>query len=379
MQNIFLLGSTGSIGTRTLDVVRNNKDKYKIYALQAHSNIELLLRQAAEFSPAVIVVTDRGSGEKIKNFLPANTRLFVGAEHLPEIAAAKEVDTVVAAAAGISSIETVISALINRKKVALANKEVLVAAGSIISGIARGTNQKILPVDSEHSAVFQCIDGNRGAEINRLILTASGGPFRETSAEELAKMTAADTLRHPTWSMGKKITIDSATMFNKGLEVIEAWWLFDVPEEKIDVLVHPQSIVHSMVEFSDRNTLAVLSHPDMYLPISYALSYPERIACAHSPLALAGKSLDFFAPDGEKFPMLPLARKALKKGGLAPAVINAANDVSVELFLEGKIKFLDIYKSVNNAYERFDARDTVTVENIKKITAEVAAYTRSMK
>jgi 1-deoxy-D-xylulose-5-phosphate reductoisomerase len=374
MQNLCILGSTGSVGQRALDVVRNNKDKYNIVALSAHHNTELLLRQIREFSPQCVVVTDKSKGETFKNFLPAKTRLYTGGEYLREVAVQDAVDTVLVATAGIAALEAVVAALIGRKKIALASKEILVTAGSIIQHIADETGQRILPVDSEHSAVLQCLLAAPQVKVNKIILTASGGPFLHLPPEKLQNITAKEALNHPTWKMGRKITVDSATMFNKGLEIIEARWLFDIELRNIEILIHPQSIVHAMVEFADYNTLAVLSHPDMYQPISFALSYPERLQANLPTLNLIGKSLDFFLPPPDKFPFLSLCRKVLELGGLAPTVLNAANDATVTLFLDGKIKFTQIYNTVQKALEKFKTNDMVTIENIIRLTSEVCTY-----
>jgi 1-deoxy-D-xylulose-5-phosphate reductoisomerase len=420
MQRLLILGSTGSIGTQTLSVVRQNKRLYEVVGLCARSDTDKLLAQIKEFSPRFVGVVDEKRAADIKPFLPAGTRLMSGEKCLSELAALEEADTVVVASSGIASIDAIITALIKNKKIALANKEALVTAGQIITKIARSVGTAILPIDSEHSAILQCLNGayaagSRGCNadgvkpiggeattddvggvayyaanvVRKLILTASGGPFLKTAPHRLKMVTAADALGHPTWKMGKKISIDSSTMFNKGLEVIEAKWLFGVDIDKIEVLVHPQSIVHSLVEFCDRSVLAQLGIASMELPIAYALSYPDRIPTAANDmdtdgagrvrqLSLIGKNLEFFSPDDKKFPLLNLCREASVRGGLYPTVINAANDIAVERFLNNEIAYPDIYKIVQKAFLNFTVFDTLTVENIIMLDAEVKKYAKKL-
>ncbi len=344
MKTISLLGSTGSIGISTLDVIEKNPGRFSVAALAAGRNVELLKRQIERFKPAVAAVIDRDHAERLKEDLgKSNTEILWGTDGYGEIASLHTVDMVVSAIVGAAGLLPTIAAIEAGKDIALANKETMVMAGPIVIEKAASRNVKILPVDSEHGAIFQSLLGHNKGDVKRIILTASGGPFRETSKEQLKDVTVEDALRHPNWEMGQKITIDSATMMNKALEIIEARWLFDLDVSRIDVIIHPQSIVHSMVEYKDGSVIAQLGVPDMRVPISYALSYPERSCSGATSLDLCREGkLEFFSPDCDKFPALRLAYEAAEKGGSMPAVLNASNEVAVDAFIKGSIGFLDI-------------------------------------
>jgi 1-deoxy-D-xylulose-5-phosphate reductoisomerase len=362
-QNIAVLGSTGSIGVSTLDVVEASGERFRPVALAARSSTQILLEQAQKFRPRWVAVTDPDAAERQDwSGLPRETKLLVGSDGLAEIAASAEVETVVAAIVGAAGLQSTWAAVEAGKRIALANKETLVMAGSLVMRRAAETGAKILPVDSEHSAVFQCLQAGRGFEVKRIILTASGGPFRNFSREQLSRVTVEQALEHPTWDMGPKITIDSATMMNKALEIVEARWLFDLPPEQIDVVIHPQSVVHSMVEYIDGSVVAQLSPPDMKLPIQYALSYPER-TCGISPkLELTSSMrLDFEPADTERFPALDLGHEAARSGGTTGAVLNAANEEAVKGFLAGELEFTEIVPVCRRIVENHthDARPTL--------------------
>ncbi len=342
MKRLSVLGSTGSIGEQTLDVVAAFPDRYRIVALAAGRNTEKLAAQVRRFRPGLVSVADAAAAESLGERLPAGgprPEVHVGAAGLEAVARA-DADLVVSALVGAVGLRPTLAAIEAGRDVALANKEVLVMAGAPVLRAVRARGVSLLPVDSEHSAIFQALAGQRGEDVARLILTASGGPFRTWSAERIAEAKVADALNHPNWDMGPKITVDSATLMNKGLEVIEARWLFDTPPERVDVVVHPQSIVHSLVEFVDGSVLAQLGLPDMRVPIAVALAHPERLPLALERLDLAALSrLDFEPPDRSRFPCLELAFDALRGGETAPAVLNAANEVAVAAFLEGAIAF----------------------------------------
>lgn len=363
MINLALLGSTGSIGTQTLEIVRDNPEKIKIISLAAGSNAELLLKQIIEFRPKYAYIKSREAYFAIKDKIPPETKLVTGDNGLERIA--QTGDTVLVAVVGIAGLPAVMAALKAKKKVALANKESLVCGGKLVMEAVKQNGDIIYPVDSEHSAIFQCLQGKADNKIRQIILTASGGPFRNTKQEDLKKMTASDALKHPTWNMGRKITVDSATLMNKGLEVIEAKWLFDVEKEQIHPVIHPESIVHSAVEFNDGAVIAQMGEPDMKLPIMYALEYPERIYSGAGFLDLAkhGK-LTFFEPDIERFPCLRLAYDALELGGNAPCALNAANEVAVEKFLCGKIGFCDIPDMAAHTIFNMNVIKNPTLEDI---------------
>jgi len=338
MKNISILGSTGSIGTQTLDIVKNNSDEFKIIGLTTNTNIELLKKQIIEFKPEVVAVMDNKKADELKQNVDIN--VYSGIEGIIKIATLDGADTVVNSLVGSIGVKPTIEAIKNKKNIALANKETLVTAGSIVMEEVRKNNVNFMPIDSEHSAIFQCINGEQIKDINKITITASGGPFRNYSKEQLENVTVQDALKHPTWNMGNKITIDSATLMNKGFEVIETHWLYGIDYENIDVVIHPQSIVHSMVEFKDHSTLAQMSIPDMKMPIQYALSYPKRFSLKTKKLNLTElKNLNFEKPNFDLFPCLKYAYEAGKIGGTLPAVLNAANEVAVYAFLDNKIKF----------------------------------------
>ena len=343
-KNIAILGSTGSIGSQTLDVVRQHSDRFGVALLTANNNADLLVTQALEFHPADVVICNEGKYNAVRYALEHTaTRVHAGMSAVCDLVTGEGVDIVVAAMVGFSGLRPTLAAIGAGKPIALANKETLVAAGSVVMGLAKARGVDILPVDSEHSAIFQCLLGageNRPAKIH---LTASGGPFRTWDRDRIAGATREAALRHPNWNMGAKITIDSATMMNKGFEVIEARWLFDLGAEQIHVVVHPESVIHSMVEFADGAVIAQLGCPDMRQPIQLALSYPERLPLSNRKLDFASiGALSFEEPDGEKFPCLPLAFEALRRGGNVPAALNAANEAAVAAFLAGRIGFYDI-------------------------------------
>lgn len=361
-KNIAILGSTGSIGTQTLDIIEEYPGMFRAAVLTARRNWELLARQARKFMPDRVVITDHEAYAKLKEVLAdLPVEVACGAEEVAAAASMDGVDTVVTAMVGYSGLLPTVAAIKAGKTIALANKETLVVAGELITELAQQHHSPIIPVDSEHGAIFQCLAGEDVDSVSRLIITASGGPFRTFTKEMLATVTAADALRHPTWRMGAKITIDSASLMNKGFEVMEARWLFGITADRIDVVVHPQSIVHSMVEFTDGSIKAQLGVPDMRLPIQYALSYPDRISSPVEHLNLTKvASLTFEQPDPERFPNLELAFRALRQGGNMPCVLNAANEVVVRAFLEDRIGFPDMSRTIERVMDRaeFLARPT---------------------
>ena len=340
-QTVAILGSTGSIGTQTLDVIDRHSELFEVYALTAHSNIDLLVEQARIYRPEVVAIADERHYKTLREALDGlPIKVFAGADSICQIAAMSPIDTVVTAMVGYSGLLPTVRAIEAGKKIALANKETLVVAGELVTDLALRNRVDIVPIDSEHSAIFQCLVGENENSVEKLILTASGGAFRDTPKDDLRLATAADALRHPTWKMGAKITIDSATMMNKGFEVIEARWLFDIPIDKIEVIIHPQSIVHSMVQFCDGSIKAQLGQPDMRHPIQYALTFPDRLDAKVERANLADiHQLTFERPDYEKFRNLGLAYDALRRGGNIPCILNAANEVAVDAFLKGKIGF----------------------------------------
>lgn len=372
MKRLSVLGSTGFIGTQTLQVVRANKDDFVIKALAVNTNAEMLYEQAKEFQPEVVCIYDKKTAEANKSRFRGVSRLVSGIEGLIECAALSGVDMVVGAIVGMIGVRPIIEAVKAGKDIALANKETLVTAGHIIMPLAKENNVKILPVDSEHSAIFQSLNGENRSQLKRILLTASGGPFRGMSKEELKKVTLADALKHPNWSMGKKITIDSATMVNKGLEIMEASWLFNVPIDDILVVVQPQSVIHSMVEYVDGAVIAQLGTPDMRLPIQYALYYPDRVF-------LDGERLDFFKlshidfeePDYDTFEGLSLAISAGNIGGSMPTVFNAANEYAVAKFIDGQIGFTDITYIIRKMMESHKVIENPDVDTILAVQNEV--------
>ncbi len=340
MKNVVLLGCTGSIGTNSVKVIQDLSDRLKVIGLAAGANVNLLEQQARSLHPAAVSINSPEHAEQLRKNLPSETEVFCGEEGLIRLATLPQADIVLISIVGTAGLKPALAAIRAGKDIALASKEVLVVAGSIVMSEARKYGVNVLTVDSEHSAIFQCLEGRPPESIRRLILTASGGPFRKTPKSEFPSITLEKALKHPSWVMGRKITIDSATLFNKGLEMIEARWLFNVGMEKVSVLVHPQSIVHSMVEFVDGSILAQMSTPDMCLPIQYALTWPERVASQRVKTNFASiGTLTFEEPDEDRFPALKLAREAGLRGGTLPAVLNAANEIAVESFVQGKIRF----------------------------------------
>ncbi len=347
MTRIALLGSTGSIGTQTIDVVAHLGPEYEIVALAAGRNVGLLAQQVQALRPALVSVADDESRAALRSLIGTDVPIEVGAEGLLAVATCDSANLVVTAVTGAMGLRPIVAALSAGKRVAPANKEPLVVAGALITELARRNGHPLVPIDSEHSAIYQCLVGERPESVERLILTASGGPFRGRSAAELLQVTVDDALRHPTWTMGRKITIDSATLMNKGLEVIEAHWLFGLPGERIDVVLHPQSIIHSMVEFCDGSVLAQMDYPDMRTPIQFALTYPARVTSPRRRLDLTRVgNLTFEAPDLEAFGCLRLAYQALACGGTVPCVMNAANEVAVDRFLDRRLSFAGIASTV---------------------------------
>jgi 1-deoxy-D-xylulose-5-phosphate reductoisomerase len=366
VKRLAVLGSTGSIGVNTLDVVRRFPDRFEIIGLSAGTNINLLKEQILQFRPRMVSVRDQGLSEKLRRELsPSPIEILHGIEGLIRVATHPDVDQVVSALVGAVGLIPTLSAIKTGKAIALANKESLVMAGKIVMEEAGANQAEILPIDSEHSAIFQALVGQRRDHIHRLILTASGGPFLGLPLAKLSEVTVKDALNHPHWEMGKKITIDSASLMNKGLEVIEAHWLFGVPAEKIVVQIHPQSVVHSMVEFMDGSVLAQMGIADMRIPIAYALGFPERLRVGLPFLDLTRReSLTFQAPDLDRFPCLALAYQALEAGGTMPAVLNAANEVAVHAFIEKTIRFTDIPALIRSVMEELETRPVHTVEEV---------------
>lgn len=365
-QQICILGSTGSIGTQALDIVREHSDRYEVYALTANNQVELLAKQAHEFSPAAVVIANEQHYGRLKELLAdkPDIKVYAGDKALEEIVEADPIDMVLTAMVGFAGLRPTISAIKAHKKICLANKETLVVAGELICRLAQENHVPILPVDSEHSAIFQSIVGDDANEIEKILLTASGGPFRKYTMEQLQSVTKADALKHPTWTMGAKITIDSATMMNKGFEVIEACWLFGVPASKIEVLVHPQSIVHSAVQYVDGGVKAQLGVPDMHLPIQYAFSFPERLSIKADRLDLFKQPLEFFKPDMQKFRCLALAYQAIDKGGNIPCIMNAANEIVNKAFLEDRCRFLRMSEIIEQAMDTCTYIKTPTYDEL---------------
>jgi 1-deoxy-D-xylulose-5-phosphate reductoisomerase len=366
MKNISILGSTGSIGINAVEVIRRNLSKFKVVGLSAGLNVELLAEQIRIFKPKLVSVLNKESADKLNKSLNGlKPDILWGVSGYEAVASLDDAQMVLSAMVGASGLIPTIRAIDSRKDIALANKETLVMAGNIVMKKAESMGVKILPVDSEHSAIFQCLAGHNRRELRRIILTASGGPFRNASIERLKNVTAREALKHPNWKMGKKITIDSATMMNKGLEVIEARWLFAAEIEQIHVQIHPQSIVHSMVEYVDGSVIAQLGIPDMKGPIAYALSYPERLYSEEAHLdLLKTKRLDFLQPNLIRFPCLKLAYEAGRKDGILPAVLNAANELAVEAFLRKKIGFMDIPRVIDDALSSCPYADAFSIEAI---------------
>ncbi|SMF81804.1 1-deoxy-D-xylulose 5-phosphate reductoisomerase [Paenibacillus uliginis N3/975] len=377
MKKISVLGSTGSIGTQTLDVVSKYRDQFQIEGLAAGSNVDLLIQQCKEFKPKKISVATKELAERIRPFLPEGTQLFFGREGLIEVAAGTDADIVVTAVVGSMGLPSTLAAIEAGKTIGLANKETLVTAGHLVTALAQAKGVDLIPIDSEHSAIFQCLNGERRQDVEFITITASGGSFRDLNREQLKNVTVEDALKHPNWSMGAKITIDSATMVNKGLEVIEAHWLFGLPYEQIQVLLHPESIIHSFVQYRDSSIIAQLGNPDMRVPIQYALTYPERWPSPSPTLSLAeaGK-LQFREMDFERFPCLRLAYECGKMGGTATTVFNAANEMAVARFLRKEISFLQIeaiIEKVLNEHKNTPEPALELIEESDKLARELAA------
>lgn len=354
MKQICILGSTGSIGTQALDVIEQHSDRYEVYCLTANNRYEMLAEQARKFRPAAVVIANEAHYESLKLLLAdlPDIKVYAGAKAIDEIVEAQPIDMVLTAMVGFAGLSPTIHAIKARKTICLANKETLVVAGDLICRLAAEYHVNILPVDSEHSAIFQSLVGEGNNEIEKILLTASGGPFRKFTLDEMRDVKAADALRHPTWEMGAKITIDSASMMNKGFEVIEAKWLFGVEAEKIQVLVHPQSIVHSAVQFRDGGVKAQLGVPDMRLPIQYAFSFPERLPLNGDRLDLFRQPFEFFEPDMEKFRCLAMAYESIRRGGNVPCVVNAANEVVNEAFRHDRCGFLQMADIIEATMQR---------------------------
>lgn len=378
VKSLVILGSTGSIGTQTLDIVARHPDRFQIEALAAGRNLDLLRKQIAQFRPRFVSVQDKEDAVRLQSE-NQSTKFFWGEEGALDLIQQSEPDLVVSAIVGAAGLRPTLEALKRGVDVALANKESLVIAGELMTGEAKKNGAKLIPVDSEHNAIFQCLSAGRREEVARILLTASGGPFLGKSREALEKVTVEEALKHPNWKMGDKITIDSATLMNKGLEVIEARWLFGFPVERIEVQIHPQSVVHSMVEYCDGSVVAQMGVPDMRCAISYALAYPERIESGVSRLSLSQvKSLTFFDPDFEAFPCLQLAREAAREGESLPAVLNAANEVAVENFLKRKIGFLEISKYVEKTMRRHERRPIRSLQDVLEADRWARDYCRAL-
>ena len=364
-QQICILGSTGSIGTQALEVIEEHSERFEAYCLTANNKVDLLAEQARKFRPAAVVIANEDKYEQLKELLAdcPDIKVYAGAQALCDVVEAEPIDMVLTAMVGFAGLDPTIHAVKARKKICLANKETLVVAGELVMGLAEKYHAPILPVDSEHSAIFQSLVGDHENEIEKILLTASGGPFRKFSLEQMKTVTAADALKHPTWDMGAKITIDSASMMNKGFEVIEAKWLFGVDADRIQVLIHPQSIVHSAVQYRDGAVKAQLGVPDMRLPIQYAFTFPERLTMTGERLNLFAHPLEFFEPDMQKFQCLALAYEAIRRGGNAACVVNAANEVVNLAFRQGRCGFLDMGDIIAKTLDKATVIKTPTLED----------------
>lgn len=380
MKQICILGSTGSIGTQALDVIEQHSDRYEVYCLTANNRYEMLAEQARKFRPAAVVIANKAHYEALKLLLAdlPDVKVYAGAKALDEIVEAQPIDMVLTAMVGFAGLSPTIHAIKARKTICLANKETLVVAGDLICRLAAEYHVNILPVDSEHSAIFQSIVGEGDNEIEKILLTASGGPFRKFTLDQMRDVKAADALRHPTWDMGAKITIDSASMMNKGFEVIEAKWLFGVEADKIQVLVHPQSIVHSAVQFRDGGVKAQLGVPDMRLPIQYAFSFPERLPLNGDRLDLFRQPLEFFEPDMEKFRCLAMAYESIRRGGNVPCIVNAANEVVNEAFRHDRCGFLQMADIIEATMQRATFIAQPTYDDYIASDAEARRIAESM-
>ncbi len=379
MKKVFILGSTGSIGTNTLEVIRKFPGKFSVTALSSNRNIALLEKQIEEFSPELVVVNDKDEAEKLRSKIKKKCEVFVGEKGFVEATKIADYDVVISSLVGFAGLAPTIEAIKRGKRIALANKETLVVAGEIIERLTEKYNAEIIPVDSEHSAIFQSLVGESKENIRKILLTASGGPFFDKPIEYQKNVTVAEALNHPNWTMGNKVTIDSATMMNKGLEVIEARWLFKMPLEKIEVVIHPQSIVHSMVEFIDGSIKAQLSSPDMKVPIQYALTYPDRFDSNFVSTEFPEiHKLTFFKPDLEKFENLNLAFEALRSAGNAPCILNAANEIAVESFLKGKITFIEISDYIKKALNKIEYESSINLDKIINCNKATRNFVRSL-
>jgi len=379
VKRIAILGSTGSIGTSALAVIDAHPDRLRVVGLAAGRSAEALAAQVQRYRPAIVAIADAGAVPSLSAAAPAGTRVRGGAEGLIDVATHPDVDILLCASSGTTALEAVLAAIDAGKTIGLANKEVLVMAGGLVMDAARRRGVAILPVDSEHNAIHQCLHGRGAHEVQKLVLTASGGPFRTWTADRLLTARPDDALRHPTWQMGRKITIDSATLMNKGLEVIEAHWLFGVPASRIEVVVHPQSIVHSMVELTDGSTIAQLGVTDMRLPIQYAFSYPDRWGALLPPLDLTRcGALEFLPPDTARFPCLRLAYDALSAGGTMPVALNAANEVAVETFLAGRLPFPAIAQIIERTLSAHDVQRTDSLAGVREADRWAREYSRAL-
>jgi 1-deoxy-D-xylulose-5-phosphate reductoisomerase len=376
-RRVILLGSTGSIGASAIKVAETIPDRMEILGMAARQSAAKLAEAANRLRPAAVCIVDETQEDKLRAALTYRPKIYAGEAGLVELSTTADADMVLVAIIGTAGLRPALAAVDSGKDLAVASKEILVMAGEIVTSHVRKKGVHLLPVDSEHNAIFQCLEGKRPEEIENLILTASGGPFRTLPAEKLRDVTVADALKHPTWKMGQKITIDSATLFNKGLEMIEAHWLFNVPMSKVQVVVHPQSIVHSMVEFVDGSVLAQLSHSDMCFPIQYAVTWPDRVPHALRPLRFAEvKRLEFEEPRYDVFPALSLARTAGETGGLLPAVLNAANEIAVEAFVEGRIAFTEIWQLVRRALENCSNLARPLLDDIVRADLQAREFVR---
>lgn len=374
-QKLAILGSTGSIGTQALEIVRQHPDKFEIVALTANTNVDLLANQINEFNPKYGLICSDLFFKNLSDLVTTDTKLLSGFEELPHLVSLSEVDTVLNSLVGFAGFGSTIEAIKQGKKIALANKESLVVGGELIMKALKESDSNLIPVDSEHSAMLQCIIGEPKESIEKIVITASGGPFRTFSKEQMKRVTKAQALDHPNWNMGAKITIDSATMMNKGLEIIEAHWLFDLPVEKIEPVIHPQSIIHSMVTFIDGSSKAQLGPPDMKVPIIYALSYPDRFPLKTPRINWSlNQDLNFEPVDYERFPCVKLAMESIEMGGTAPAVLNAANEVAVSRFLNEEIGYIDIPKIVEKSLNTLSSPDEISVELLIEIDKETRAF-----
>jgi 1-deoxy-D-xylulose-5-phosphate reductoisomerase len=380
MKNIAILGSTGSIGRNAIDVILNFPDKFKVTYLAVNKNIELLFEQVKLLKPKGVAIYDKKRAEEFSKLVNRQVEVLSGEEGLLEIVSRDDVDIVLNSLVGFSGLKPTIRAIESKKRIALANKETLVVAGEIIKKLINENDVQLIPVDSEHNAIFQCLVGERISNVNKLILTASGGPFLNKDKSELENVSVEEALKHPNWKMGNKITIDSATLMNKGLEVIEAHWLFGLPVEKIKVVIHPQSIIHSMVEFVDGSIKAQLGVPDMKIPIQYALTYPDRVKASYGELDFTKiGQFTFLEPDLEKFECLKIAYEVAKLGGTYPTVLNAANEIAVDLFLNRKIKFTEIPKIIKKSLDAHKPKFNPDLEDILKVDAETRNFVKNLE